>query len=85
MLDSIRPAELRVSLLQSYAASSRPHPRDRDESSELEQQASVRQAELVEPVMERITAVIEEILADDSAADALSDLPVDGVLVAQFH
>jgi outer membrane protein len=34
--------------------------------SELEQQAGVRQAELVEPVMERITAVIEEIRAEGS-------------------
>ena len=49
--------------------------------SELEQQASVRQAELVEPVMERITAVIEEIRAD-GAYSMIFDVAAQGIISA---
>jgi outer membrane protein len=49
--------------------------------SELEQQASVRQAELVEPVMERITAVIEEIRAE-GAYSMIFDVAAQGIISA---
>lgn len=49
--------------------------------SELEQQASVRQAELVEPVMERITAVIEEIRAEGSYS-MIFDVAAQGIISA---
>jgi len=48
---------------------------------ELEQQASVRQAELVEPVMERITAVIEEIRAE-GAYSMIFDVAAQGIISA---
>ena len=49
--------------------------------SELEQQASVRQAELVEPVMERITAVIEEIRAEGGYS-MIFDVAAQGIISA---
>lgn len=49
--------------------------------AELEQQASVRQAELVEPVMERITAVIEEIRAEGSYS-MIFDVAAQGIISA---
>jgi outer membrane protein len=49
--------------------------------SELEQQASVRQAELVEPVMERITAVIEDIRAEGSYS-MIFDVAAQGIISA---
>ena len=48
---------------------------------ELEQQASVRQAELVEPVMERITAAIEEIRAEGSYS-MIFDVAAQGIISA---
>jgi outer membrane protein len=48
---------------------------------ELEQQASVRQAELVEPVMERITAVIEDIRAEGSYS-MIFDVAAQGIISA---
>ena len=48
---------------------------------ELEQQATVRQAELVEPVMERITAVIEEIRAEGSYS-MIFDVAAQGIISA---
>jgi outer membrane protein len=49
--------------------------------AELEQQASVRQAELVEPVMERITAVIEDIRAEGSYS-MIFDVAAQGIISA---
>jgi len=49
--------------------------------SELEQQAGVRQAELVEPVMERITAVIEEIRAEGNYS-MIFDVAAQGIISA---
>ena len=49
--------------------------------AELEQQANVRQAELVEPVMERITAVIEEIRAEGSYS-MIFDVAAQGIISA---
>lgn len=49
--------------------------------TELEQQASVRQAELVEPVMQRITAVIEEIRAEGSYS-MIFDVAAQGIISA---
>jgi outer membrane protein len=49
--------------------------------TELEQQASVRQAELVEPVMERITAAIEEIRAE-GAYSMIFDVAAQGIISA---
>ncbi len=48
---------------------------------ELEQQASVRQAELVEPVMERITAAIEEI-RDEGNYSMIFDVAAQGIISA---
>lgn len=49
--------------------------------TELEQQASVRQAELVEPVMERITAVIEDIRAEGNYS-MIFDVAAQGIISA---
>jgi len=49
--------------------------------TELEQQAGVRQAELVEPVMERITAVIEEIRAEGNYS-MIFDVAAQGIISA---
>jgi outer membrane protein len=49
--------------------------------SELEQQASARQAELVEPVMERITAVIEIIRAEGHYS-MIFDVAAQGIISA---
>jgi len=49
--------------------------------SELEQQAGLRQAELVEPVMERINAVIEDIRADGSYS-IIFDVAAQGIIAA---
>lgn len=49
--------------------------------SELEQQAGLRQAELVEPVMERINAVIEDIRADGGYA-IIFDVAAQGIIAA---
>lgn len=49
--------------------------------TELEQQAGARQAELVEPVMERITAVIEEIRAEGSYS-MIFDVAAQGIISA---
>jgi len=49
--------------------------------SELEQQAAVRQAELVEPVMERITAVIEELRSSGSYS-IIFDVAAQGIISA---
>ncbi len=49
--------------------------------SELEQQAGLRQAELVEPVMERINAVIEDIRADGGYA-LIFDVAAQGIIAA---
>ncbi len=49
--------------------------------TELEQQAGMRQAELVEPVMERITAVIEEIRAEGSYS-MIFDVAAQGIISA---
>jgi outer membrane protein len=49
--------------------------------SELEQQAAVRQAELVEPVMERITAVIEELRSSGSFS-IIFDVAAQGIISA---
>jgi outer membrane protein len=48
---------------------------------ELEQQAGARQAELVEPVMERITAVIEEIRAEGGYS-MIFDVAAQGIISA---
>jgi len=49
--------------------------------ADLEQQAGVRQAELVEPVMERINAVIEDIRAD-GAYSIIFDVAAQGIIAA---
>lgn len=49
--------------------------------SELEQQAGLRQAELVEPVMERINEVIEDIRADGAYA-IIFDVAAQGIIAA---
>ena len=49
--------------------------------SELEQQAALRQAELVEPVMERITAIIEEIRGEGSYS-LIFDVAAQGIIAA---
>ena len=49
--------------------------------SELEQQAGLRQAELVEPVMERINAVIEDIRADGGYS-MIFDVAAQGIIAA---
>jgi outer membrane protein len=49
--------------------------------SELEQQAGVRQAELVEPVMQRITEVIEQIRAEGSYS-MIFDVAAQGIISA---
>jgi outer membrane protein len=49
--------------------------------SELEQQAALRQAELVEPVMERITAIIEEIRGEGSYS-MIFDVAAQGIIAA---
>jgi len=49
--------------------------------AELEQQAGVRQAELVEPVMQRITAVIEEIRAEGNYS-MIFDVAAQGIISA---
>lgn len=49
--------------------------------SELEQQAGLRQAELVEPVMERINAVIEDIRADGNYS-MIFDVAAQGIISA---
>lgn len=49
--------------------------------SELEQQAGARQAELVQPVMERINAVIEDIRAD-GAYSMIFDVAAQGIIAA---
>lgn len=49
--------------------------------SDLEQQAGLRQAELVEPVMERINAVIEDIRADGGYA-IIFDVAAQGIIAA---
>jgi len=49
--------------------------------AELERQAGQRQAELVEPVMERITAVIEEIRAEGSYS-MIFDVAAQGIISA---
>lgn len=49
--------------------------------ADLEQQAGVRQAELVEPVMERINAVIEEI-REDGAYAIIFDVAAQGIIAA---
>ncbi len=49
--------------------------------SELEQQAGMRQAELVQPVMERINAVIEDIRADGGYS-MIFDVAAQGIIAA---
>ncbi len=49
--------------------------------SELEQQAGARQAELVEPVMQRITAVIEDIRAEGNYS-MIFDVAAQGIISA---
>jgi len=49
--------------------------------SELEQQAGARQAELVEPVMQRITAVIEDIRAEGGYS-MIFDVAAQGIISA---
>jgi len=49
--------------------------------NELEQQAGIRQAELVEPVMERITSIIEEIRAEGGYA-IIFDVAAQGIISA---
>jgi outer membrane protein len=49
--------------------------------SELEQQAGARQAELVQPVMERINAVIEDIRADGGYS-MIFDVAAQGIIAA---
>ncbi len=49
--------------------------------SELEQQAGARQAELVQPVMERINGVIEDIRAD-GAYSMIFDVAAQGIIAA---
>jgi outer membrane protein len=49
--------------------------------SELEQQAGARQAELVEPVMGRINAVIEDIRADGGYS-MIFDVAAQGIIAA---
>lgn len=49
--------------------------------SELESQAGMRQAELVEPVMERINAVIEDI-RDDGGYSMIFDVAAQGIIAA---
>jgi len=49
--------------------------------SELEQQAGLRQAELVEPVMERINAVIDDIRADGGYS-MIIDVAAQGIISA---
>jgi outer membrane protein len=49
--------------------------------TELEQQAGVRQAELVEPVMERITAAIEDIRAEGNYS-MIFDVAAQGIISA---
>lgn len=49
--------------------------------AELEQQAGARQAELVEPVMERITAIIEDLRAEGSYS-MIFDVAAQGIISA---
>jgi len=49
--------------------------------SELEQQAGIRQAELVQPVMERINAIIEDIRADGGYS-MIFDVAAQGIIAA---
>ncbi len=49
--------------------------------TELEQQAGLRQAELVEPVMQRINAIIEEIRAQGSYS-IIFDVAAQGIISA---
>lgn len=49
--------------------------------SELDQQAAARQAELVQPVMERITAVIEQVRAEGNYS-LIFDLAAQGIVSA---
>jgi outer membrane protein len=49
--------------------------------SELEQQAGVRRAELVEPVMQRINAIIEQIRAEGSYT-MIFDVAAQGIIAA---
>ena len=49
--------------------------------TELEQQAGARQAELVEPVMQRITAVIEDIRAEGNYS-MIFDVAAQGIISA---
>jgi outer membrane protein len=49
--------------------------------SELEDQAALRQAELVEPVMERINAVIEE-MREAGAYSIIFDVAAQGIIAA---
>ncbi len=49
--------------------------------NELEQQAGVRQAELVEPVMQRINAIIEQMRAEGSYS-MIFDVAAAGVIAA---
>jgi outer membrane protein len=49
--------------------------------AELEQQAGARQAELVEPVMQRITAVIEDIRAEGGYS-MIFDVAAQGIISA---
>jgi outer membrane protein len=49
--------------------------------AELEQQAALRQAELVEPVMERITAVIE-LIREEGSYSMIFDVAAQGIISA---
>jgi outer membrane protein len=49
--------------------------------SELEQQAALRQAELVEPVMERISAIIETI-REEGSYSMIFDVAAQGIIAA---
>ena len=49
--------------------------------NQLEQQAGLREAELVQPVMERINAVIEDMRADGSYA-IIFDVAAQGIIAA---
>ncbi len=49
--------------------------------NELEQQAGLRQAELVEPVMQRINAIIEQIRAEGSYS-MIFDVAAQGIIAA---
>ncbi|MFC1575280.1 OmpH family outer membrane protein [Gemmatimonadota bacterium] len=52
-----------------------------DRIQELEQQAGLRQAELVEPVMERISAIIDEIRAEGGYS-MIFDVAAQGIISA---